>query len=91
MTSQVIGETMSSELSSGASSGQSSSTTFSILAIIFGGISFLFFPILFGPASIILAVIAKTKNEKLANVALTVGILGTVFGFILGAIVWSMF
>jgi hypothetical protein len=38
-----------------------------------------------------LAVIAKTKNEKLANVALTVGILGTVFGFILGAIVWSMF
>jgi hypothetical protein len=36
-------------------------------------------------------VIAKTKNEKLASIALTVGILGTVFGFILGALVWSMF
>lgn len=91
MSKLVIGATMSNELSSGTPSGQTSSNTFSILAIIFGGISFLFFPILFGPAAIILAVIAKTKNEKLANIALTVGILGTVFGFILGAIVWSMF
>lgn len=70
---------------------QSSSNTFSILGISFGAISFLFFPILFGPAAIILSTIAKTKNERLANVALAVSILGIVIGFILGAIVWSMF
>ena len=91
MVNQLLGDFMSNESLSSSSSNQSSSSTFSILAIIFGAISFLFFPILFGPAAIILAVIAKTKNEKLANIAITVGILGTVFGFILGAIVWSMF
>lgn len=67
-----------------------SSSTFSVIAIVLGGISFLVLPILLGPASIILAVIAKTKNEKLANVALAVAILGTVIGMILGAIIGSM-
>ena len=70
---------------------QSGSNTFSILGIPFGAISFLFLPILFGPAAIILSVIAKTKNERLSNVAIAVSILGLVIGFILGAIVWSMF
>lgn len=70
---------------------KSSNNTFSILGISFGAISFLFLPILFGPAAIILAVIAKTKNERLSNIAITVSILGLVIGFILGAIVWSMF
>jgi Na+/glutamate symporter len=46
---------------------------------------------LFGPAAIILSVIAKTKNERLSNVAIAVSILGLVIGSILGAIVWSMF
>ena len=82
---------MSTDFTSSTSSNQSRSNTLSILAIIFGSISFIFFPILFGPTAIILAVIAKTKKEKLANIGLTVGILGTIFGFILGAIVWSMF
>ena len=63
------------------------SSPFSVIAIILGGLSFLLFPILFGPAAIILAVIAKKKGESLANVALTVGILGAVFGMIIGAIV----
>ena len=70
---------------------QSGSNTFSILGISFGAISFLFLPILFGPAAIILSVIAKTKNERLSNVAIAVSILGLVIGFILGEIVWSMF
>jgi hypothetical protein len=66
------------------------SNTYSILGITFGGVSFLLFPIVFGPAAIILAVVAKTKNERLGNIALTVAILGTLFGFILGAVVFSM-
>ena len=68
-------------------SGTKSSNTFSIIAIVLGGISFLLLPIVLGPAAIILAVIAKNKKENLANVALAVGILGTVLGMILGAIV----
>jgi hypothetical protein len=68
-----------------------SGSTFSIIAIILGGVGFLILPILLGPAAIILAVIAKTKKEKLANVALTVGILGTVMGMILGAIIGVTF
>ena len=65
--------------------------TYSIIAIVLGGISFLLLPILLGPASIILAVIAKNKKENLANVALAVGILGTVLGMVLGAIVGMTF
>jgi hypothetical protein len=64
-----------------------SGNTFSIIAIVLGGVGFLILPIFLGPASIILAVIAKNKKEKLANVALAVGILGTTLGMILGAIV----
>ena len=63
------------------------SSPFSVIAIILGGLSFLLFPIVFGPAAIILAVIAKKKGESLANVALTVGIVGAVSGMINGAIV----
>ena len=63
------------------------SSPYSVIAIVLGGLSFLLFPVIFGPVAIILAVIAKKKEESLANVALTVGILGAVFGMIIGAIV----
>lgn len=65
----------------------SSSNTFSIIAIVLGAISFLLLPIIFGPASIVLAVIAKNKKEKLSTVALIISIVGTVVGVVLGAIV----
>ena len=68
-------------------SEQSSSNTFSILAMVLGGLALLVLPIVFGPAAIILGVIALTKKEKLAPVGLTVGILGLVVGMIIGAIV----
>jgi len=66
---------------------QSSGNTFSIIAIVLGGMSFLFLPIFLGPASIILAIIGKNKKEKLSTVALIVAILGTVVGVIMGAII----
>jgi hypothetical protein len=68
-----------------------SGNTFSVIAIVLGAIAFLLLPIFLGPAAIILAVIAKNKKEKLANVALTVGILGTVIGMIIGAIIGATF
>jgi hypothetical protein len=61
--------------------------TFSILGIVFGGVAFIFFPIILGPVGIILSVIGKTKGEKLANIALTVSILGTLVGIIIGAVI----
>ena len=69
---------------------QNNSNTFSIIAFVLGGIAFIFVPIVFGAAAIIVAAIAKNKRERLANVALTVGILGLVLGMILGAIIGAI-
>lgn len=66
------------------------SNTFSILAIVFGAVSLLFLPIVFGPVAIILGVIGLVKKEKLAPVGLTVGILGTLLGMFIGAVVTAM-
>lgn len=58
--------------------------TLSIIAIVCGAIAFLFLPIVFGPAGIVLAAIGRSKKEKLAPVALGVAIAGTVIGILLG-------
>ncbi len=58
--------------------------TFSIIAMILGGVAFLFLPPFLGGAGAILAIIAKTKNEKLWAIALTVSIVGGVVGMIFG-------
>lgn len=68
-------------------SNQTDNKTFSTLGIVFGAVALLFLPILFGPAGIILSVIGKTKGEKLANIALTVSILGTLVGMFIGAVI----
>lgn len=67
----------------------STSNTLSTLAIIFGGISFLFLPIILGPVAIVLAIIAKTKHESRSTIALIVSILGLVIGMVLGAVVFA--
>ena len=41
------------------------SNTFSIMSMILGGIAFLLLPPFLGGAGVILAIIGKTKNEKL--------------------------
>ncbi len=64
-----------------------SSNTFSILAIVLGGLALLVLPIVFGPAAIILGVVGMTKKEKLGPIGLTVGILGMVVGMFIGALV----
>ena len=58
--------------------------TFSIMSMILGGIAFLLLPPFLGGAGVILAIIAKTKNEKLWAIGFTVSIVGAVVGFILG-------
>ena len=69
---------------------QNSGNTFSVLAIVFGGISLLFFPIIFGPAAAILAAIGFSKRERLAGVGLTVAISGTLIGFVFGWLVTEL-
>ena len=60
------------------------SNTFSIISMILGGIAFLLLPPFLGGAGAILAIIAKTKNEKLWAIGFTVSIVGAVVGFLLG-------
>lgn len=67
------------------------SNTFSTLGLIFGGIAFLFIPILFGVAGVIFSVIAKSKSEPNANLALGISIGGTVAGLLIGALITSSF
>lgn len=69
------------------SSVVSQSNTLSVLAIIFGSISFLLLPLLFGCVGLVLAIVAKNKNESKANTAIVVSSLGLGLGVIFGAIV----
>lgn len=55
----------------------------SVSAIVLGVISVLFFPIILGPIGIVLAAVAKSRGERLANVALAVAIIGPILGFVL--------
>src|SRR6056300_739605 len=66
-------------------SKKNESNTFSIIAIVLGGLAFLFFPPFLGGAGVILAVIGKTKNEKMWGIGLAVSIVGAVVGMIFGA------
>tara|TARA_X000001036_G_C20235355_1_gene625716 strand:- start:316 stop:552 length:237 start_codon:yes stop_codon:yes gene_type:complete len=66
-------------------SKKSETNTFSITAIVLGGLAFLFFPPFLGGAGVILAVIGKSKNEKMWSIGLTVSIVGAIVGMIFGA------
>jgi hypothetical protein len=65
------------------------SNVLSIIGIVCGAIAFLFFPILLGPAGIILGVIGLTRKERLAWVATAVSAAGLIIGMILGMLVWG--
>ena len=68
----------------------SNSNTYSIIAIVLGGLAFLFFPPFLGGAGVILAVIGKSKNERLWVIGLTVSNVGGVVGMIFGALLFTM-
>jgi hypothetical protein len=75
------------EIQGGIMANGNQSNTFSILAIVLGGVALLVFPVVFGPAAIVLGVVGLVKKERLAPIGLTVGILGTLLGMFLGAII----
>lgn len=65
--------------------------TLSIIAIVLGVIGFIFLPIVFALAGVVLAIIAKTvRHERLSTVAIVVSAIGLVGGMILGAVIAGM-
>lgn len=73
----------------GSAQAGSSGNGFAIAGIICGAIAFLLFPIILGPAGLILGAIGLSRKESMAPVAMTVAGLGLVVGMILGVIVFS--
>lgn len=71
----------------GGPPARSGTQLFSYIAIACGIVAILFLPILFGPAGIILAIVANRRGEPLWKVALGVAIGGMVLGFVLAAVV----
>ena len=63
------------------------SNTLSTVALVLAAVGFLFFPIVIGTASLVLGIVAKSKREPNANIAITAGIVSLVGGMILGAII----
>ena len=69
--------------------GTAAGNRLSTIGIVLGAIAFVFFPIVFGPAGLILGAVAKSKGERLAVTAMVVSAAGLVVGMILGAIIYS--
>jgi hypothetical protein len=55
-----------------------------IVSFVFAAIAIVFFPILFGPAAIILAVIGHRKGDHIGRVAIVVSVVCTALGLFLG-------
>ncbi|MER6116393.1 hypothetical protein E6R60_14525 [Streptomyces sp. A0642] len=72
----------------GASPRAATGNVLSIIAMVFGVVSLIFLPIVFGVVGLVLAIVAKTvRHERLAVAAIVVSAVGLVGGMILGAIV----
>ncbi|PSM44689.1 hypothetical protein C6Y14_00645 [Streptomyces dioscori] len=71
----------------GAPKGTATGNVLSIIAMVLGVISLIFFPIVFGVIGVILAIIAKTvRHERLAVPALVISAVGLIGGMVLGAL-----
>ena len=66
----------------------SSARTMTIIGFICAAVSLLFLPIVFGPAAIVLGILAKSKGDPLGQWAAVAGALCMVAGMALGA--WVM-
>ncbi|MBO8186341.1 hypothetical protein JW592_12800 [Streptomyces sp. DW4-2] len=60
----------------------------SIVGIVLGAVAFIFCPPGFGIAGMICGFVAKSKQERLAPVAIGVSIAGLVVGMVLGLVVF---
>jgi hypothetical protein len=65
------------------------SNLFSIIAFVCAGISVLFFPVVFGPAGLVLGAVGWTKKERLAPIAIAAAAGCMIAGMVIGVAVWS--
>jgi len=65
------------------------SNLFSIIAFVCAGISVLFFPVLFGPAGLILGAVGLTKKERFAPIAIAAAAGCMIAGMVIGAAAWG--
>lgn len=74
----------------GTSSGISTARVLSILGIVFAALSILFFPIIFGPAGIVLGFVANAKGDKPFGMWVGIASIVTmIVGMILGYVVYT--
>ncbi len=74
----------------GTSSGVSTARVLSILGIVFAALAILFFPIIFGPAGIILGFVANAKGDKPFGMWVGIAaIVATIVGMTLGYLVYT--
>ena len=71
----------------GANASPASSNGFSIAAFVLAAIAVFIVPIAFGVAAIIVASVARRRGERLAPTAVKLAVLGTLVGFLFGALV----
>jgi hypothetical protein len=83
------GATRAVPLAPTAEQSKTVSNGFSTASIICGAFAFLFFPIVLGPAGLILAAIAASKHEPQTPVAFVVSGLGMAIGMLIGIAVFA--
>lgn len=63
--------------------------TLSIISFVCAAIAVFFLPIAFGPAAIILGIVAYRKGDPLGMWAIVAGVVGMIAGFALGMAFWN--
>ena len=72
-----------------AQAGAPAGRTYTIISFVLSAIAVIFFPIILGPAAIILASVGLSKGDQLGKWALGVAIACTVAGFVIGFLVFE--
>lgn len=62
---------------------------YAIGAFVCAVVAVFFLPIVLGPVAVVLGVVAYRKGDRLGRWAIAAGVLGTVLGFALGALVFN--
>jgi hypothetical protein len=74
----------------GRGHSRSTARVCTILAFVFAAIAVLFYPIIFGLAGIVLAIVGYNMGDReLGKWAIVAAVVGTVLGFLLGYLAWA--
>ena len=68
---------------------QSGGRPYALAGFVCAAVAVFFLPIVLGPAAVVLGFVAHRKGDPLGRWAIAAGVLGTVLGFALGALVFA--